>query len=153
MHQNQQEVPPVEELLASRSGTPFPKWMKWFALVVGILLVGDGMRTFAFHKILVGAVLAYVSGFEKRIVLSPQGLVRQSKTWITNHRTIIPWEEIQYVNFAFRGSRMMCFFEKGVTGLKVLFDKSDEPEVRRILDLYIPEVETGILGKKPEAEE
>jgi hypothetical protein len=48
---------------------------------------------------------------------------------------------------------MMCFFEKGVTGLKVLFDKSDEPEVRRILDLYIPEVETGILGKKPEAEE
>ena len=48
----------MEELLVSLTGTPFPKWMKWFALVVGILLVGDGMRSFAFHKILVGAVLA-----------------------------------------------------------------------------------------------
>jgi len=153
MQKKHQEVPPVEELLVSRSGTPFPKWMEWFALLVGILLVGDGMRTFAFHKMLVGAVLAYVSGFEKRIVLSPQGLVRQTRTWITNHSTTIPWEEVQYVNFAFRGSRMMCFFEKGVTGLRVLFDKSDEPEVRRILNLYIPDVETSTLGNKPEAEE
>ena len=63
MKSKRQEAPPVEELLVSLTGTPFPKWMKWFALVVGILLVGDGMRSFAFHKILVGAVLAYVLRF------------------------------------------------------------------------------------------
>jgi len=40
----------------------------------------------------------------------------------------------------------MCFFEKDVTGLKVLFDRNDEPEVRRILELYIPDVETGVVG-------
>ncbi|HPC75730.1 MAG: hypothetical protein WBJ42_03245 [Thermovirgaceae bacterium] len=148
MKGKRQEAPPVEELLVSLTGTPFPKWMKWFALVVGILLVGDGMRSFAFHKVLVGAVLAYVSGFDKRIVLSPEGIVRQTRTWITRHSTTIPWGEVQYVNFAYRGSKMMCFFERGVTGIRVLFDRSDEPEVKRILGRYIPDVETGTLGKE-----
>ncbi len=136
----------MEELLVSRSVTPFPKWMKWMVLIVGILLIGDGMRSFMFHKILVGAVLAYISGYEKRIVLSPEGVVRQTRTWITTHSTTLPWDEVQYVNFAYRGSKMMCFFEKDVTGLKVLFDRDDEPEVRRILELYIPDVETGVVG-------
>ncbi len=136
----------MEELLVSRSVTPFPKWMKWMALLVGILLIGDGMRSFMFHKILVGAVLAYVSGYDKRIVISPDGIVRQTRTWITSSSTLLPWNEIKYVNFAYKGSRMMCFFEKDVTGLKVLFERSDEPEIRRILAKYIPEVETGVVG-------
>jgi len=136
----------VEELLVSRSVTPFPKWMKWTALAVGILLIGDGMRSFMFHKILVGAVLAYISGYEKRIVISPEGVVRQTRTWITSHSALLPWSDIQFVNFAYKGSKMMCFFEKDVTGLKVLFDKADEPEIRRILQHYIPDVETGVVG-------
>jgi hypothetical protein len=42
---------------------------------------------------------------------------------------------------------MLCFFERDVTGLKVLFDRDDEPEVRRILDQYIPDVERGVVGE------
>ena len=34
----------MEELL-NAFRYAFPKWMKWFALVVGVLLVGDGMRS------------------------------------------------------------------------------------------------------------
>lgn len=138
----------MEELLVSRSGTPFPKWMKWMGLVAGILLVADGMRGFEFHKILVGAVLAYVAGYDKRIFISPEGVVRETRTWIAARSTLLPWEEIQYVNFAYRGSKMFCFFERGVTGLRVLFERSDEPEIRRILDLYIPDVETSVVGEK-----
>ena len=138
----------MEELLVSRSGTPFPKWMKWMGLAVGLLLVGDGMRSFMFHKILVGAVVAYVSGFDKRIFLSPEGRVRQTKTWLGGHLTVLPWEEVRHVGFAYRGSKMLCFFEQEITGLKVLFDRSDEPEVRRILALHIPEVETAVVGEK-----
>ncbi len=138
----------MEELLVSRSGTPFPKWMKWACLAVGIMLVADGMRSFMFHKILVGAVLAYISGYEKRIFLSPEGVVRQTRTWITGHSTMLPWDEVQHVGFAYRGSKMQCFFEKDITGWKVLFERSDEPEVRRILDLYIPDVETTVVGEK-----
>jgi len=142
------EVSRLEELLVSRSGTPFPKWMKWMGLAVGLLLVADGMRSFMFHKILVGAVVAYVSGYDKRIFLSAEGVVRQTRTWLGGHTTLLPWDEIQHVGFAFRGSRMLCFFEKDVTGLKVAFDRSDEAEVRRILELYIPEVETAVVGEK-----
>jgi len=138
----------LEELLVSRSETPFPKWMKWMALAVGMLLVGDGMRSFMFHKILVGSVLAYVSGYEKRIFLSPEGIVRQTKTWIGAHSTLLPWDEVKFVNFAYKGSRMLCFFEKDVTGLKVLFDRDDEPELLKILDEYIPEIERGVVGEQ-----
>lgn len=136
----------MEELLVSRSAAPFPKWMKWMGLAIGILLVGDGMRSFMFHKILVGAVLGYVSGYDKRIFVSPEGIVRQTRTWVGSHSTLLPWEEIQFVNFAYKGSMMMCFFERGTTGLKVLFDRKDEQELRRILELYIPDVEKGVVG-------
>lgn len=138
-------VQDLEELLVSRSGTPFPKWMKWMGLAVGILLVGDGMRSFMFHKILVGAVLAYVAGYDKRILISTEGVVRQTRTWLGSRSTLLPWEDIQHVGFAYRGSKMQCFFEQGVTGLRVMFDRSDEPEIRRILDLYIPDVETSVV--------
>jgi hypothetical protein len=42
---------------------------------------------------------------------------------------------------------MMAFFEKDVTGWKVLFNTDDEPRLREILDKYAPDVEIGIVGQ------
>jgi hypothetical protein len=137
----------VEVLLESQSGTPFPKWIKWLAFFVGFLLIADGMRLFAFHKIFVGAVVMYISGYTKRIFLTEKGIVREIGNWIRRSQSILPWHEVQYVGLAKRGSKMMAFFEKDVTGWKVLFNTDDEPRLREILDKYAPDVEIGIVGQ------
>ena len=137
-----------EILLESHSRTPFPRWMKWIAFVVGFLLVADGMRVFAFHKILVGAIVVYISGYTKRIYLTEEGVVREIGSWIRRSSTVLGWDEIQYVGLAKRGSKMMAFFEKDVTGWKVLFNTEDEPRLREILSTFVPNVEVGIVGNQ-----
>ncbi|AER67118.1 hypothetical protein Tlie_1390 [Thermovirga lienii DSM 17291] len=136
----------MKELLVSKSGTPFPSWMKWFALAVGIFLVADGMRVFEFHKIFVGVVVAFISGYQKRLYVSSEGLVRENGSWFRKYKTVLPWEEIKHVGLVKRGNRMMAFFERDITGWKVLFDAEDEPKLRAILAEYIPDVEIGEVG-------
>lgn|GEM_PF-145905 len=143
------EVNGLEEiLLESQSRTPFPRWMKWIAFAVGFLLVADGMRVFAFHKILVGAVVLYISGYTKRIYLTEEGVVREVGSWIRRNHTVLDWNEIQHVGLAKKGSKMMAFFEKDVTGWKVLFNTEDEPRLREILSTFAPNVEVGIVGNQ-----
>jgi hypothetical protein len=115
---------------------------------VGFLLVADGMRVFAFHKILVGAIVVYISGYTKRIYLTEEGVVREIGSWIRRSRTVLGWDEIQYVGLAKRGSKMMAFFEKDVTGWKVLFNTEDEPRLREILSTFVPNVEVGNVGNQ-----
>lgn len=142
------EVKAVQALLESLSGTPFPKWMKCLAIGVGLLLIVDGMRIFAFHKALVGVIVLYIAGYEKRIFLSDEGIVREVKTWVRNNRSILRWEDVKYVGLARRGSRMMAFFEEDVTGWKVLFKSGDESRLREIVERHAPDVEIGVVGEK-----
>lgn len=137
----------MEVLLESQSRTPFPKWMKWIAFAVGFLLVADGMRIFASYKILVGATVLYISGYTKRIYLTEEGIVREIGSWIRRSRSVLRWGEVQYVGLAKRGSKMMAFFEKDITGWKVLFNADDEPRLREILGNYAPDVEIGIISR------
>lgn len=137
-----------EMLLESQSKTPFPRWMKWIAFVAGFLLVADGIRVFAFHEMLVGAIVLYISGYTKRIYLTEEGLVREVGTWIMRNHTVLGWNEIQHVGLAKRGSKMMAFFEKDVTGWKVLFNTEDEPRLREILSTFIPHVDVEIIGNQ-----
>lgn len=136
----------MDELLVSKSGTPFPSWMKWMVLIVGFFLVADGMRVFEFHKVFVGVVLAYISGYQKRIYVSDVGIVRETGSWFRKYKSVLPWDEIKYVGLVKRGSKMMAFFEQDVTGWKVLFDAEDEPKLRDILTEYIPHVEVGEIA-------
>jgi len=103
--------------------------------------VADGMRAFEFHKIFVGVVLAYISGYQKRIYVSDVGIVRETGSWFRKYKSVLPWDEIKYVGLVKRGSKMMAFFEQDVTGWKVLFDAEDEPKLRDILTEHIPHVE------------
>jgi hypothetical protein len=142
------EVILMTELLESQSKTPFPKWMKWAAFIVGFLLIVDGIRTFSFYTVLVGAIVLYISGYSKRIYLSDEGIVRETGSWVRKSRSVLGWQDVQYVGLAKRGTRMMAFFEKDITGWKVLFNADDEPKLREILGKYRPEIEIAILENK-----
>lgn len=134
----------MEDIVLSRSGTPFPKWMSWLVLVVGLLLVADGMRDFAFHKLFVGACCAYAAGYRKKMYLADEGIVRESGTWFRKGREVLPWDEVKFVTLAFKGKEMMAFFERDITGWKLLFDREQEAEVRKMLARKIPKVEVDV---------
>ena len=51
------------------------------------------------------------------------------------------------MTLAFRGDKMMAFFEVETTGWKVLFSRDQEERVRDILDEMIPDVEVADLGE------
>jgi hypothetical protein len=142
------EVVLMAELLESQSKTPFPNWMKWAALIVGFLLIVDGIRTFAFYTVLVGVIVLYISGYTKRIYLSEEGIVKETGSWIRKNRSVLGWQDVQYVGLAKRGTRMMAFFEKDITGWKVLFNAEDEFKLREILGKYRPEIEIAVLEDK-----
>lgn len=134
-------------LLETKSNTPFPEWMRWLFGAIGIFLLGDSLRRFltvkslSVHALFVGGAVLYACGYRKRIYLSEEGIVRESRTWMNRNREVFPWNELAHVGLAFRGKQMMAFFERDILGWKVLFDRSQEESLRKILGEYAPNVE------------
>ena len=138
-------------LLESRSNTPFPEWMRWLFGFIGIYLLGDALRRFLMVKSLsvqaffVGGVVLYACGYRKRIYLSEEGIVRETRTWVNRNSETLPWAEVAHVTLAFRRKQMMAFFERDILGWKVLFDSDQEARLREVLGQYIPKIEIAKL--------
>ncbi len=138
-------------LLESKSNTPFPEWMRWTFGVIGIYLLGDALRRFltvkslSAHALFVGAAILYACGYRKRIYLSEEGIVRETRTWLNRNSEVFPWAELGHVGLAFRRDQMMAFFERDVLGWKVLFDRSQEQKLREILKEHAPGIEITTL--------
>jgi hypothetical protein len=145
----------AEPLLVSLAGKEMSRWMKGVVLILGIFLLGDGLRQYLGNyglgavasKLLIGAACLYVLGFRKRIYLADEGLVKETRTWLSRTREVFPWEEVKFVTLAFRGDKMMALFERDITGWRLPFERADEERVRRILRERIPRVEVDLVGK------
>lgn len=138
-------------LLESRTKTPFPEWMRWLFFAIGIYLLGDSLRRFlmvrslTLHAFFVGAAVLYACGYRKRVYLSEEGIVRETRIWVNRNREVFPWNEVAYVSLAFRRKEMMAFFERGILGWKVLFDREQETLLREILKEHCPGIEVNTL--------
>lgn len=125
--------------------------MRWTFFAIGIYLLGDSLRRFlmvrslTLHAFFVGAAVLYACGYKKRIYLSEEGIVRETKTWLNNNREVFPWAELAHVALAFRRNEMMAFFERDILGWKVLFEKNQEGALREILGRYSPGIEIDTL--------
>jgi hypothetical protein len=131
------------------------RWMKAVILILGIFLLGDGLRQYLGNyglgmiasKLLIGSACLYVLGFRKRLYLAGEGLVKETRTWLSNNREVFPWGEVKFVTLAFRGDKMMALFERDITGWRLPFERADEERLRRILRERIPRVEVDLVGK------
>lgn len=150
----------MEVLCLSKTGQ-HPRWMRAASFAVGLFLLADGLRIYlgatietGFNRFLpyliVGGALLYFSGFKKRMFLAPEGIVRESGSWLGNHQQILSWKDVGHVTFAFRRNQLMGFFERreGITGLKMLFDRDQEHAIRNVLETYCPAVEVKILTQR-----
>jgi len=125
--------------------------MRWTFGVIGVYLLGDSLRRFLMfksltvHALFVGAAVLYACGYRKRIYLTEEGIVRETKTWLNRNREVFPWTELGHVGLAFRRKQMMAFFERDILGWKVLFDRKKKGTLREILGKYSPEIEITTL--------
>ncbi|MCX7829029.1 MAG: hypothetical protein N2315_07485 [Thermanaerothrix sp.] len=130
-----------------------PKWMRLAAAVVGLFLLGDAMRSFFFGaggqvsaKFIIGAACLYASGADKRFYASEEGVVKETRTWMGSRREVLPWEEVKFVTLAFKGDKMLAFFERDASGWKVLFKRSDREALKELLARRAPGVEVDLVG-------
>ena len=140
-------------LCDSAANKPMPKWMSTMAIGLAVLFLLTAYREYSeggqtgklVFNLFIGFVCVLGAGISRRIYLSDEGVVREMRSWGRVSRRILPWEDVRFVTLAFRGDRMMVFFEVDTTGWKVLFSREQENCVRDILDEKIPDVEVNVL--------
>jgi hypothetical protein len=135
---------------------PMPLWMSAAAVTLGIILEYKAVRGFAamgadygaMMNMTMGLVCIYGAGISRRLYISSEGVVREMHSWGRVLRRVLPWSDVSYVSLAFRGDKMMVFFEVDATGWKVLFSRDQENAVLDVLDEMIPDVEVEVLGRR-----
>ena len=130
-----EKLAPLESLLVSASGREAGKWKSiTFAMIAVYLLLTALLNLF------LGCCSVVVIKYEKLIYVSPLGFVKETHTWVSHHRELLPWNEVKYVTLTTRGSRLMALIEKDEIGWKLFFKKDDLPELKEILKKHAPKV-------------
>lgn len=86
----------------SLSNAKLPRWLVITASAAGLLMLGMGMSRFlrqsavkdALLPMLVGSMLVYISGFEKRLFMDGDGVSQTRAFWGRKKEIFIPWDEI-----------------------------------------------------------
>lgn len=103
-----------------------------------------GVTAGAQYTLLVGVLSFFVIRYQKLVYASPAGMVKETRTWLTNHREIMRWDEVRFVSIIYRGKEAMVFLERDEFGWKTLFGRDQVPALMDIFAEYIPAVEIDI---------
>lgn len=136
------------DILPAESSASFPKWMKYLSVLLGVFLMAEGVRGFvspsgkgmylAFPYFLVGAVCMYIFGYDRRLFLDREGVVRETIIWGRVLRDVTPWSSIVGISMTPTKGNILAFFRKGTTGWRMRF--SSEEELRSFLKDVAPGV-------------
>ena len=136
------------DIFPAESIASFPKWMKYLSVLLGVFLMAEGVRGFvspsgrgmylAFPYFLVGAVCMYIFGYDRRLFLDREGIVRETVIWGRVLRDVTPWSSIVGISMTPAKGKVLAFFRKGTTGWRMRF--SSEEELRSFLEDVAPDV-------------
>lgn len=99
------------------------------------------------YNLLVGLMAFFVVGYRKLIYVSRGGVVRETSTWLTRHRELLEWSEVRFVTIIYRGNSAMVFLERDSLGWKALFEKDQIPQLKKLFQEYMPEVEINEMSQ------
>ena len=136
----------METIIESRSSYSTSKWMKVFLLLFGLYCIYSSFSEFAIHKLILAIAAFYGIIYKKRIYVSSEGLVKEVKGILGTSVEFFPWQEVKAVTFSFKGDAMMVFFERGITGWKILFKREEEALLKELLSKYAPKAGIDFIG-------
>ncbi|NLD05095.1 MAG: hypothetical protein GX672_04225 [Synergistaceae bacterium] len=84
------------------AGKKLPLWVKLISSATGILFAGFGMSSFisggsmssVIIPIFVGAVMIYLTGYERRMYIDEKGVSKETSFWGQKKIQSVPWDEI-----------------------------------------------------------
>ena len=131
----------------SGDGLPFPRWIKVLGALMGLFLLGDGLRRFltvgggvsAFlPHILIGSACIYVAGYDKKITLGEGGFTRRSLFWGRGKIQSLPWEDMEEIIILPGGKGTGAIFPIGDRGWRAFFPSATEDDLRAVVAKYRP---------------
>ena len=151
----QGKLPELENLLVSRSGRTTSNYKTATFAAIGIYLIGGTLWRYysqgVTEKILPNIILGFASFFalnyRKLVYLSPIGMVKETHTWITNHREVMKWEDIKFITLMHKGGETMVFLERDTLGWKVLFERDQVSDLKKFFKQYIPDIEINEIDR------
>jgi len=136
----------MEAIIESQSSYSASLKMKVVLFLFGVYCIYSAFSAFEIYKVIVAIVAFYGIVYKKKIYVSSNGLVREVRGVLGTSVEVLPWEDVKGVTIVYKGDSMMAFFEKGITGWKILFKREDEKLLRELLDKHAPDAEVTVVS-------
>ncbi|MCE5182914.1 MAG: hypothetical protein ABFC83_00935 [Synergistaceae bacterium] len=151
----QGKLPELENLLVSRSGMTASNYKTATFAAIGVYLIGGtlwkyyslGIADKVLPNLILGFASFFVLKYQKLVYVSPVGMVKETHTWITHHREVMKWEEVKFITLMHKKDQTMVFLERDNLGWKVLFQRDQVNDLRRIFKQYIPDIEINEIDR------
>ncbi|MFA7365685.1 MAG: hypothetical protein WCY94_01015, partial [Synergistaceae bacterium] len=105
------------------TGTKLPLWAKLLSSATGILFTGFGMSSFisggpmrtVIIPIFVGAVMIYVSGYERRMYIDENGITKETSFWGQKKLQRASWDEVSDARIILnKGKKIYAIFHSNM---------------------------------------
>ncbi|MDY9920518.1 MAG: hypothetical protein U2P59_01655 [Synergistota bacterium] len=151
----QGKLPELENLLTSRSGMTASNYKTATFAAIGVYLLGGtlwryyslGITDKALPNVILGVASFFALKYQKLVYLSPIGMVKETHTWITHHREVMKWEDVNFITLMHKKGETMVFLERDSLGWKVLFERGQVEDLKRIFKQYIPDIEINEIDR------
>ncbi|HPI97709.1 MAG TPA: hypothetical protein PLV56_03105 [Synergistales bacterium] len=137
-------------IIEGKKASPFPNWMKMLSAVIGFGLVSYGASTFfsgSIHKLqqtlpytVIGLGCLFVSGFKKLIYITPQGIVREYRTWGSKGKDLISWNDIGEIFIKEKGQELISTFCKGKKTITMIMDVKEKEKFLSVIDRNLGDI-------------
>jgi len=116
---------------------------------IGVYLLGTtfwryyslGITENAVVNVIFGFSSFFVLRYQKLSYISPEGIVRETHTWISHHREVMKWGEIKFITIMHKHNEAMVCFERDILGWKVFFEDNQLDGLKKIFKKYIPDID------------
>ena len=124
-------------------------------VAIGVYLIGMtfwryyslGVTDKALPNIIIAAASFFALRYQKLVYVSPIGVVKETHTWITHHREVMKWEDIKFITLMYKRGVTMVFLERDSLGWKVLFERDQMVDLKKIFNNYIPDIEINEIDR------
>ena len=149
------KLPELESLLVSKSGQMTNNYKTATFVAIGGYLIGMtfwryyslGVTDKALPNLIIAAASFFALRYQKLVYVSPIGMVKETHTWITHHREVMKWEEIQFITLMYKQGATMVFLERDSLGWKLLFERDQMVDLKKIFRKYIPDIEVNEIDR------
>ena len=130
------------------TGRKLPLWVKLLSSAAGILFAGLGMSSFisggsmrnVIIPIFVGAVMIYVSGYERRMYIDENGVTKETSFWGQRKLQRASWNEVSDARIILnKGKRIYAIFHGNVPLWPFTFLPEQEKELIKTVSEYLDE--------------